>query len=155
MAENRIFKKIVSSLFGNISGKKIVILGFAFKANTNDTRESPSIQISRYLIEENAKLVFNDPKVTLEKIKEDLFADNDLENKEINHQISFEEDLYKASIDADALIILTEWDKYKNINWNEIENNMRNPAWVFDTRGIIVKSQISKTKINFWQLGGE
>ena len=157
--QNRIYKKIVENLFGNIAGKKIAILGFAFKADTNDTRESPSINISRNLLLEGAFLAIHDPKVKLEQISNDLDNysfdqeknDGDLNNKESNW--AQYKDLYEAAEDSHALIILTEWENYKNIDWKKISKKMKKPAWVFDTRGILEKDEIRKTDINLWQLG--
>ena len=157
--QDRIYKKIVESLFGNISGKKIVILGFAFKAGTNDTRESPAISISKNLLLEGANLAIHDPKVQPKQILKDLsdylltHEENkrDLKNNESN--LIFYSDIYKAAKDAHAVIILTEWDDYKNINWGMISKNMNKPSWVFDTRGILEKEKIKKFGIKVWQLG--
>ena len=157
--QDRIYKKIVESLFGNISGKKIVILGFAFKAGTNDTRESPAISISKNLLLEGANLAIHDPKVKPKQISKDLsnFILNpedlkqDLKDNESN--LIFYDDIYKAAKEAHALIVITEWDDYKKINWEIISKQMKRPSWVFDTRGILEKDKIKKFGINFWQLG--
>ena len=157
--QDRIYKKIVESLFGNISGKKIVILGFAFKAGTNDTRESPAISISKNLLLEGANLAIHDPKVQPKQILKDLSDflltqeenKQDLKNNECN--LIFYSDIYKAAKDAHAVIIITEWDDYKKINWGMISKNMNKPSWVFDTRGILEKEKIKKFGIKVWQLG--
>ena len=149
--QDRIYKAVVDKLYGNISGKKIVILGFSFKANTNDTRNSPSIKISRKLLGEDAKLVISDPKVSKNKIFEAL---NNI-NKDINYEnkISFEINIAKAIENSDAVLIMTEWEEYKNLDWKLLQHKMRKPAWVFDTRCIISTEEIQETNINFWQLG--
>ena len=157
--QDRIYKKIVESLFGNISGKKIAILGFAFKAGTNDTRESPAISISKNLLLEGAKLAIHDPKVQPSQINKDLSnhklfqkeKKKDFKNDESN--LMFFTDIYQAAKKAHALIIITEWADYKKIDWNIISKNMSKPSWVFDTRGILEKDKINKYGINFWQLG--
>ena len=149
--KERIYKIIVDKLFGNIADKKILILGFAFKSNTNDTRESPSIYISKDLINERANIFFHDPKVTKEQIFSSL--ENVLNSPEELKYLNYSEDVYDASRHADAIIILTEWDEYKNLNWSIISKNMRKPAWLFDTRGIIKSSEVKDSGINFWQLG--
>ena len=147
----RIYKVIVQKLFGNLSDKKIVILGFAFKANTNDTRESPAIKISLDLLSENANLVFHDPKVTFKQIKREL---EKKQNSDIsNLKISYNDDILKASKDADAIIIITEWDIYKKINWQKISKVMRKPSWVFDARGIINLEEVKGSGVNLWQVG--
>ena len=147
--KKRIYKKVVCNLFGNVSGKKIVILGFAFKANTNDTRESPSIQIIKDLLQENAEIIINDPKVADKQVFVDLLGDENPSQK----KICIEKDVYKASIGADAIILLTEWDEYKFLDWSKISSIMNQPAWLFDTRCIINKKEINNTSLNFWQLG--
>tara|TARA_A100001388_G_scaffold277507_1_gene269053 strand:- start:4119 stop:5471 length:1353 start_codon:yes stop_codon:yes gene_type:complete len=147
--KERIYKKVVCNLFGNVAGKKIVILGFAFKANTNDTRESPSIQIIKDLLQENAEIIINDPKVSDKQVFVDLLGDENPSQE----KIYIEKDVYKASIGADAIILLTEWDEYKFLDWNKISSIMNQPAWLFDTRCIINKKEINNTSLNFWQLG--
>ena len=157
--QERIYKKIVESLFGNISGKKITILGFAFKAGTNDTRESPAISISRNLLLEGANLAIHDPKVEPKQVLKDLSdyllhqQNNDNDYKDNESNLMFFSDIYQAAKEAHAIIILTEWDEYKKINWGMISENMKKPSWVFDTRGILEKDKINKYDINVWQLG--
>ena len=152
--QKRISEVIVHKLFGTLSNKCIGILGFAFKANTNDTRESPAINICRDLIEEGANLKIYDPKVN--KLQIDL----DLKNACITSNIEFssnswlvEDNLYKTANNSDALVVLTEWDEFAHINWQEISSIMRAPSWLFDTRGITNKNLVKKNNINIWQVG--
>ena len=149
--QDRIYKAVVDKLYGNISGKTIVILGFSFKANTNDIRNSPSIKISRQLLGEDAKLVISDPKVEKNKIFEALMY----KDKDINfeNKISFEIDIAKAIENSDAVLIMTEWEEYKNLDWKFLQNKMRKPSWLFDTRSIISVQKIKETNLNLWQLG--
>ena len=154
--KKRIYKNIVKSLFGNLSDKRIAILGFAFKANTNDTRESPAIQISLDLLEENAKLVFHDPKVSKEQIQEVILECHKYESnyeESINRELFFEEDIYQAVVDTDAIILITDWNDYINLNWSRISKLMKKPSWVFDTRAILDSESVRKEGINLWQLG--
>ncbi len=159
--QRRISRLITKKLFGTLSGKKIVVLGFAFKANTNDTRESAAIQICKNLLEEDAYLVIHDSKVKLEQIEIDLEKNasnrDSLKNNESNfykgNNWDFSNDLNKIFQNADAVIILTEWDTYKKINWQEVAQSMRSPAWIFDTRSIINPTEIKKSGLNFWQIG--
>ena len=110
-------------MFGTLTNKKIVILGFSFKANTNDTRESAAIQICKNLLDEEAYLVIHDPKVSFEQIEIDLekkVFHNDFTNKnKLNipkgGNWEFAKNLNGIFEDADAAIILTEWDIYKKI----------------------------------------
>ncbi len=148
--QKRIYEQIVNKLFGNLVNKRIAILGVAFKANTNDTRESPSISISKLLLNEGAFLVFNDPKVSAEKISIDL--QENVTNSSFQ-KWDYEEDIYLACKEADAIIILTEWEEYKNLNWEKISSQMNFPAWVFDTRNILRGEEIRKNGIKFWCLG--
>ena len=147
--QDRIYKTVVEKLYGNISGKRIVILGFAFKADTNDTRNSPSIKISRQLLGEDATLVINDPKVE----EKSIFTALNLNQENFKNKIIYEKDVTKAIENADAVLIMTEWDAYKNLDWRKLQYKMRKPSWVFDTRSIISDLLIKETDLNFWQLG--
>jgi len=159
--QNRISKLITKKLFGTLSNKKIVILGFAFKANTNDTRESAAIQICKNLLEEDAYLVIHDFKVKPKQIEVDLekkvlrtdFEHDNDSNISNAGNWEFAYDLSGIFNNADAVVILTEWDIYKTINWEEISKFMRRPAWIFDTRSILSPIDIKKSDLNFWQIG--
>jgi len=158
--QNRISKLIIKKLFGTISDKKIVILGFAFKCNTNDTRESAAIQICKDLIEEGAWLIIHDPKVLKEQITKDLeMQPVEIEYKNLENIFqnggnwSFAENINESFYGADAVLILTEWSEYINIDWHIAENRMRKPAWIFDSRSIINPDSIKKTNFNFWRIG--
>tara|TARA_B100000886_G_C20426654_1_gene494462 strand:+ start:4591 stop:6021 length:1431 start_codon:yes stop_codon:yes gene_type:complete len=160
--QERISKIIVNKLFGTLTGKKIVILGFSFKANTNDTRESPAIAIAKDLLEEGANLIIHDPKVDKNQIEIDLGiqensfkAKNDLPiNKlKIEHKWEFSYNIENALKDADAAVIMTNWDEYKNLNWQKLYRSMRKPAWIFDTRSTIKNNDLDNIGINIWQIG--
>ena len=148
----RISKIVTHKLFGNLSQKKIIILGFAFKANTNDTRESPSIKIVKDLLNEGAFLGIHDPKVSKNQIEKDLNKTSYKEG-ETNGEWFFMDDLKDAGEDIDAFIILTEWEEYKSINWQDISDSMRKPSWVFDTRTIINLDSARKAGLNIWRIG--
>ena len=151
--KNRISNLVVQKLFGTVTSKKILLLGFAFKANTNDTRESPAIEISKNLLENGAHLSISDHKVTNKQIENEL-ALKELEEDPSSHgKWNFDKDIYKAARNADAIIIVTEWKEYENLNWKEISSLMRKPAWVFDTRKILSKKDLKKLGINYWQVG--
>ena len=145
LASKRISELIVNKLFGTLHQKKILILGFAFKANTNDTRESSAIQICKDLLQEGAKLYIHDPKVSSEQISEDLNAklysyESEMENSE--KPLWFKvEDISKDLENADAVLILTEWDEYGKINWNSAAEMMRSPAWVFDADQLLISKK--------------
>ncbi len=157
--QKRISELIVKKLFGTVSNKKIVILGFAFKSNTNDTRESAAIQICKELLEEGALLYIHDHKVQAKRILLDL---KDTSN-ETNNQITLIKnglsdsdsisEIHNTFKNADAAVILTEWEEYKKINWEHVSKLMRKPSWVFDARSIIDPCKIKNTGINFWRVG--
>ncbi|MDA9707725.1 nucleotide sugar dehydrogenase, partial [Prochlorococcus sp. AH-736-K21] len=144
----RISKLVVDKLFGTLSNKKIGILGFSYKSNTNDTRESPAIRICNDLLDEGAILQIYDPKVSKEQIEKDLINEN-LTKGSWHFFNSIEE----TSLGSDALLILTEWEEFSEINWELIAKKMRSPSWVFDTRLISNVSESRKYGINLWTVG--
>ena len=155
--QKRFSKKIVQKLFGTIAGKKLAIFGFAFKANTNDIRESPAIKICNSLLEEGAILSIYDPVVKKEQIKAELI--NNFENENMNNDnlgywnySSNKEDAVK---NTDAVIILTEWAEFKEIEWDIIFNLMRKPSWIFDSRNIVDKNNAKSCGFNVWTLGSD
>ncbi len=158
--QHRISKLIVRKLFGTLSNKKIVILGFAFKANTNDTRESPAINICKDLLEEGASLVIHDPKVCSEQINFDLKFESTNNFEEQQNKTLIEEgnwikenDLSDSFKDADAAVFLTEWSEYKNINWDDVYEKMRKPSWIFDARSITNPMEVRNAGLNLWRIG--
>lgn len=152
--QKRITELIISKLFGTISDKTIAIFGFAFKENTNDTRESPAISISLELLKEGAKLKIYDPKVSFEQIKNDLVQKNQnlsSISKVNNWEVC--DDLYETTIGADAIVILTNCEEFKNLNWSKITKNMRLPSWVFDTKGFSNTAEAEIFDMNIWSVG--
>ena len=159
--QHRISALVIKKLFGTVSGKKICILGFAFKANTNDTRESAAINICNDLIEEGAVLFIHDPKVKVKQIEIDLARKENKDIKkstDINYS-NFEgswcstQNILSSCEGADAIIVLTEWHEYSQLNWLEISHKLRKPAWVFDARSIIPPNKIKGINLNFWRIG--
>ena len=159
--QHRISKLVINKLFGTVSGKKICILGFAFKANTNDTRESAAINICKDLLEEGAILCINDPKVDPNQIHKDLGRKNkELKNlyKDREYYLNEGEWFHIKTIeeglkDSDAVIVLTEWREYSKIDWVKFSKQMRKPAWVFDARSIICPQTVKEANLNFWRIG--
>ena len=145
--QKRISSLVIRNLFGTLSNKKIAVFGFSFKANTNDTRESPSINISKNLLQEGAKLSFYDPKVNEKQILSEF-------NEESNEKNVFVSDsALAAAKGADAIIVITEWDEFSYLDWKEIFKFMRKPAWVFDTRVFLDKEYLKNIGFNVWALG--
>ena len=149
--QRRFINLIINKMFGTISSKKIAILGFSFKANTNDTRESPAIYICKKLIEEGAILNIYDPKVKFQQISKDLKNnDSEINNDKKWH---YSKEVYDTFIDADAAIFLTEWDEFLNLNWQKISKAMRQPAFIFDTRSIVNIQEVKESNLKIWQVG--
>ena len=123
--KKRISRIIVEKLFGTVSLKKILILGFAFKSNTNDTKESSAILISKELIENGAKLFIHDPQVNPYQIERELGRKPINEEKYEEGSWSYSEDLYASALDADAIVVLTEWEIYKDLDWLRLYQIMR------------------------------
>ena len=156
--QHRISQLIVKKLFGTVTSKKICILGFAFKANTNDTRESSAINICKDLLDEGAFLKINDPKVEKSQISKDLnippfdevknSTSNSLEGK-----WCFVNDIEKAIEDTDAVVVLTEWEQYSEINWEKVSKTMRKPSWLFDARSITNVKDVNSCNLNVWRIG--
>ena len=152
--KQRISNLIIEKLFGTISGKKIAILGFAFKANTNDTRESPAISICKELINEGGNLFVYDPKVSREQITIDLHLTEARQEQDSNEgSWSYATSISEAIKSSDAIVIITEWEEFKYLNWKEIKSKMRNPSWIFDTRSIINISEAEKYGLKVWSVG--
>ena len=130
--KERFVRRILSSMFNTVSGKKIAILGYAFKKDTNDARESPAIGVCRRLLNEKAKLSIYDPKVESTTILSSLKTQpgND-ENIEIAGSV------LEAVTDSHCIVVLTEWDEFKEVNFKEVYSLMHKPASLFDGRNIL------------------
>ena len=145
--QERISSIVIKKLFGTLSNKKLAIFGFSFKANTNDTRESPSIAISKNLFKEGSHLNFYDPKVNKDEILKE-FQENEYEKK-----LNVFETALDAAKGTDAIIILTEWEQFLNLDWELIFKIMRKPAWVFDSRNYLDINHLRNIGFKVWSLG--
>ena len=145
--QSRISSLVIKNLFGTLSKKKLAIFGFSFKANTNDTRESPSINISKNLLQEGAKLSFYDPKVNSDKILLEFDGISDDEN------VFVCDSALKAAQGSDAIIVLTDWDEFKYLDWRSIFEVMRKPSWIFDSRVFLDKQYLKNIGFQVWSLG--
>ncbi|MGY3213753.1 UDP-glucose 6-dehydrogenase [Mucilaginibacter sp. HD30] len=135
--KTRFASKIVNTLYNTVNGKKITLLGWAFKKDTNDTRESPAIHVADHLLYEQADLAVYDPKVSESQVYNDLDYLKTRERAENRANLQVYEDPYEACKGAHAIAILTEWDEFKTYDWTHIYNNMLKPATVFDGRNIL------------------
>jgi UDPglucose 6-dehydrogenase len=158
--QQRIARLVVNCLFGTVSGKRIAVLGFAFKADTNDTREAPAIRICRDLIEEGAQLAIVDPKVDPAQIAQDLERPP-VEPGQASRHVplgaegtwTYEQTPLEAASGADAVLILTEWKDYRDLDWVGIAQVMRRPAWLFDARAVADPEAARAAGLNVWRVG--
>ena len=161
--QHRIARLVVQKLFGTVTGKRLAILGFAFKADTNDTREAPAIRISKDLLDEGAQLAIHDPQVDSQQIARDLklpaSTAPDAEAGPTRAALSGEgtwwptDDIASAVQGADAVIILTEWSQYRSLDWSALVSLMRQPAWVFDARSVVIPAEVEAAGLNLWRVG--
>jgi UDPglucose 6-dehydrogenase len=151
--KRRFSKNIVSTLYNTISDKKIAFLGWAFKKDTNDTRESPAIYVADDLINEQAKISVFDPKVNHAQI---LFDLNYLESRSEDQNskyVSSCENAYDACDGAHAIAVLTEWDEFREYDWQKIYDGMLKPAFVFDGRNILDGAKLKEIGFNYQGIG--
>ncbi|XP_023240910.1 UDP-glucose 6-dehydrogenase-like [Centruroides sculpturatus] len=131
-------KRITESLFNTVKDKKIAILGFAFKKNTGDTRESAAIYICKHLLEEGAHLSIYDPKVHKNQIIDDLKSTKSAENPDqVLQVINIHNNPYDATNGAHALVLCTEWDEFLTLDYKKIYDHMFKPAFIFDGRKML------------------
>jgi len=155
--QNRIAQLVVQRLFGTVTGKRIAVLGFAFKADTNDTREAPAIRICKDLLEEGAQLAIYDPKVPAHQIGGDLgTAPQDaptggaLSGEGVWQCVATPAE---AVAQADAVLILTEWTSFTQLDWADLAPRMRKPAWLFDARSIADLAAARAAGLHVWRVG--
>ena len=142
--KERFVINMLTTMFNTLVNKKICLFGFAFKANTGDTRESPAIYIAKRLIEEKAELVITDPKA-LKRARIDL--------QDIGSNVKYIEDPYEAAAGSYAIAIMTEWDLYKDLNYEKIYNSMIKPAFFFDGRNIVDHQRLFEIGFNVFPIG--
>jgi UDPglucose 6-dehydrogenase len=142
--ENRFVQNMLVNMFNTVAGKRIALFGFAFKANTGDTRESPAIYVAQGLLAEHAEVVITDPKALSN-------ARNDL--KAFKKGLTLEPDPYKSARGAHAVAVLTEWDVYKDLDYERIFKSMVHPAFIFDGRNILDHSRLYEIGFNVFAIG--
>lgn len=151
--KRRFAEKIVNTLFNTVSGKKITLLGWAFKKDTNDTRESAAIYVADYLLSEQSNIEVYDPKVNTQKVFADLDYLNTRSEEKNREQVIVVNDPYKACKGAHAVAIMTEWDEFITYDWNKIYDNMLKPAFIFDGRGILDTAHLKSIGFNVYKIG--
>jgi UDPglucose 6-dehydrogenase len=142
--QDRFVGNMISQMFNTVAGKRIAIYGFAFKADTGDTRESPAICITRQLVEERAEVVINDPQA-LDNARLDL--------SDIEERVRFEVDPYEAVRGAHAVAVLTEWDLYRDLDYERVYKAMMKPAFIFDGRNCLDHQKLFAMGFNVYSVG--
>ncbi|HVJ46929.1 MAG TPA: UDP-glucose 6-dehydrogenase [Luteolibacter sp.] len=150
--KSRFVEKIVRTLFNTVSDKRVAILGFAFKKDTNDTRESAAIHICRDLLHERAHLAIYDPQVDAQQIHQDL-VDVGIDPALILSNVEICTDPYTAAHGAHALATLTEWDEFKTLDLSKIHDLMLKPAFVFDGRAVLPVAALKKHGLDAFIIG--
>jgi len=138
--KERFVTRLLDSMFNTVSGKRLAILGYAFKKDTNDARESPAIGICRRLLEEKANLAIYDPRVSQESIISSL----GISAKEASERIEFCTSAEAACEQAHAIALLTEWDEFKDLDYSSIYAKMHQPAILFDGRNLLDLDELKK-----------
>eukprot|EP00538_Stauroneis_constricta_P002415 CAMPEP_0119572716 /NCGR_PEP_ID=MMETSP1352-20130426/44756_1 /TAXON_ID=265584 /ORGANISM="Stauroneis constricta, Strain CCMP1120" /LENGTH=478 /DNA_ID=CAMNT_0007622403 /DNA_START=820 /DNA_END=2256 /DNA_ORIENTATION=- len=154
--KKRFSEKVVANMFNTVTGKKIAILGYAFKKDTGDVRETPSMFVVRDLLQENAKIHVYDPKVTREEMWSEMSytcgvnADN---TPNLEESVVTSADAYSACDGAHALCTLTEWDEFKMLDYQKIYDSMAKPAFIFDGRNILDHAALRKIGFEVHAIG--
>ncbi len=142
--ERRFAERIVRNMFNTVSNKRIALFGFAFKADTGDTRESPAIHISKLLLGEHASLAIYDPKA-IENARIDL--------ADAQGKIEYFEDPYEAVRGAHAIALITDWKEFNSYDYERIFTLMEKPAFLFDGRNVLDHRSLYSLGFNVFPLG--
>lgn len=165
--KHRFAKRIIDKLFNTVSGKKIAFLGWAFKKDTNDTRESAAIYVADELLQDRAEIHVYDPQVTAEQIYADLeylqthrrtnscnsSQFDPISPDDIRTLVKIHNNPYGAMSEAHAIAVLTEWDEFKSYDWQKVYDNMLKPAFIFDGRNILDRKQLTEMGFNLHSIG--
>jgi len=146
--KRRFSAKIVRTLFNTVADKKIAVLGFAFKKDTNDTRESAAITVVRELLAEQARVVVFDPKVSAEDIRLDVLG-RGVENSRLQVAAS----AYEAADGAHAIAVVTEWDEFKSLDFKKLYATMPKPAFIFDGRNVLPLALLKEIGFRVYSIG--
>ena len=151
--KRRFAANMVKKMYNTVSGKKIAILGWAFKKDTNDTRESAAIYVADYLLNEQAEIVIYDPKVTEEQIFSDLNYLGTRSDEANRNQVSVVNNSLEACKEAHAIAVLTEWDEFRGLDWKKVYENMLKPAFLFDGRRLLDRKTKEEVGFEFYAIG--
>jgi UDPglucose 6-dehydrogenase len=145
--KHRFSAKIVEDLFSTVTGKQIAVLGFAFKKDTNDTRETAAIAVCRDLLKEGAKVVVYDPRVPEAQIRSEVLG------SEKDPNLVVVKSAVEACRGAHGVAVLTEWDEFKTLDFKKIQADMQKPAFVFDGRNILPHAQLKALGFRVFAIG--
>jgi len=152
--KQRFSLKMIQKMFNTVTGKRIAIFGFAFKANTGDTRETAAIYISKYLLEERARITIHDPKVERVQIEQDFIEYKVLPPEvKFGEYVTIESDPYAAAAGSHAIAVMTEWAEFKKLDWERIYRSMCKPAFVFDGRNLLDHQLLMKIGFEVHAIG--
>ena len=156
--KQRFADNIISTLYNTVTDKKIAFLGWAFKKDTNDTRETAAMYVASILLQDHAEIHIYDPKVQKQQIFSDLLyltemKHHDLSDEDLNKRVFVYDDPYQAMNQAHAVAVLTEWDVFKDYDWEKVYRNMQKPAFIFDGRNILNAQKLTKTGFEVYQIG--
>ena len=151
--KHRFADKIITTLFNTVSGKEIAFLGWAFKKDTNDTRETAAMYVADILMDDLANIVVYDPKVNPEQMFADIDYLNSRSEQQNREQLKPVNNPYTACEDAHAVAVLTEWDEFKDYDWQRIYDNMMKPAFVFDGRNILDRAKLESIGFKYFGIG--
>jgi UDPglucose 6-dehydrogenase len=151
--KHRFARKIVHTLFSTVSDKKIAFYGWAFKKDTNDTRESAAIYVAADLLDEQARIHVFDPKVTADRMRSDMNMLKRHDSALLNDHLEMEADPYTAAEGAHAIAVLTEWDEFKDYDWARIYKAMLKPAFIFDGRALLDAKALEDIGFQVYTIG--
>lgn len=149
----RFAQRIIQTMYNTVNGKKIAFLGWAFKKDTNDTRESAAIYVADHLLDEEAEIVVYDPKVTAEQIYKDLDYLGTRSPEDNRRLVKVVDTPTEAILDAHAIAILTEWDEFKAYDWATIKVQMKKPSFVFDGRKLLSSQAMKALGFDYYAIG--
>eukprot|EP01062_Namystynia_karyoxenos_P060257 TRINITY_DN5179_c0_g2_i1.p1 TRINITY_DN5179_c0_g2~~TRINITY_DN5179_c0_g2_i1.p1 ORF type:complete len:517 (+),score=249.57 TRINITY_DN5179_c0_g2_i1:110-1552(+) len=151
----RFAQKMIQTMFDTVSGKKIAVLGFAFKKDTGDTRESSAISVCGTLLEEGAHVHIYDPKVSEQQMRNDLadYIEDEAVVKKLPQLVTVAKSAMEAARDAHCVAILTEWDEFRTIDYEAMYEQLKKPAFLFDGRAIVDQSKLREIGYDVYCIG--
>lgn len=151
--KTRFAERIIRTMYNTVNGKNIAFLGWAFKKDTNDTRESAAIYVADHLVDEEAQILVYDPKVSSDQIYKDLDDLGTRTPEENRRLVRVVDNPYEALDEAHAIAILTEWDEFKTYEWSKIKESMKKPSFVFDGRKLLDRNELDNLGFVYYAIG--